>query len=455
MKVLKIIASSVAVLDSNVHTGGGTDDTKALQAVLDLAKDEEVGIHLVMDGAALISRLFVYSNTTIECMNKDCGFFQMDHVDDSMLTNANWDHYEIRTRNIQLLGGTYNQNCLNQAHDHCHGDRYYTAPDGRQIKEISFNLCLEFYGVGDMLVRDITIAQFRTFAFTVGCFRNLIIEDVWLDMQHHMMGNQDGFHFWGPGQYLTVRNCGGCVSDDIMNIGPDEMDEVSDITDVLVDGMFLEDAEQAVRLLSRGTGRLDRVTIRNVTGQYRSFGFYINPWFPDKQCGNFGNIFIENVDLKEQPHTYPYYGPILFSVGGNVECLTLKNIRHHNSYDNRRLIDLGLPFYSSYGEPHGEDSLEHHQRMKTVIIDGLTVTENEKDPMGKTYLRLYDNVENLILKNILVLKDQGQPNGTFLDFAGLGHIEHLITESIYIRGVKTVCSDYDRIEEQLQPANTL
>lgn len=118
-------------------------------------------------------------------MNKDCGFYQMDHIDDSMLTNANWDHYEIRTRNIQLLGGTYNQNCLNQAHDHHHGERYYTSPDGRKIQEISFNLCLEFYGVGDMLVRDITIAQFRTFAFTVGCFKNVTIENVWLDMQHH------------------------------------------------------------------------------------------------------------------------------------------------------------------------------------------------------------------------------------------------------------------------------
>lgn len=455
MKVIKILASTIAALDSNVHTGGGTDDTAALQAVLDRAKDEEVGIHLVMDGAALISRLFIYSNTTIECLNKDCGFYQMDHVDDSMLTNANWDHYEIRTRHIQLLGGTYNQNCLHQAHDHSHGERYYTAPDGREIKEIDFNLCLEFYGVGDMLVRDVTIAAFRTFAFTVGCFKNVTIENVWLDMQHHMNGNQDGFHFWGPGQYLTVRNCGGCVSDDIMNLGPDEMDEISDITDVLVDGMFLEDAEQAVRLLSRGTGRLDRVTIRNVTGQYRSFGFYINPWFPDDACGNFGNIFFENIDLKEHPHTYSYYGPVLLSVGGNIECLTLKNIRHHNSYDARRLFDFGLPFYSSFSKALDESSQEHHQRMQTIIIDGLTVTENENDPMGKTYIKVHENIENLVLKNILVLKNQPEANGTFLDFAEMGHIDHLFIKSVCIRGIKTVCADDEKIGEQLPITDSL
>lgn len=455
MKVIKVLASTVAALDSNVHTGGGTDDTAALQAVLDIAKDDDVGVHLIMDGAALISRLLVYSDTTIECLNKDCGFYQIDHTNNSMLTNANWAHYEIKTRNIQLLGGTYNQNCLNQAHDHSRGEQYYTTPDSRKIKETEFNLCLEFYGVGDMLVRDLTIAQFRTFAFTVGCFKNVTVENVWLDMKHHMNGNQDGFHFWGPGQYLTVRNCGGCVSDDIMNIGPDEMDEVSDITDVLVDGLFLEDAEQAVRLLSRGSGRLDRVTVRNVTGQYRSFGFYINPWFESNTFGNFGNIFFENIDLKENTHTYKYYGPILFSVGGNIECLTLKNIRHHSSFDTRRLFDFGLPFCSSFKKNLDENSLEHSQHMQTIIIDGLTVTENPTDPMGKTYIKVHENIENLVLKNILVLKEQPKNNGTFLDFAEMGHIDNLYTKSICIQGVETVCSDNEKIGKRLQISDSL
>ena len=70
-----VYASSVAKLDSNVHTGGGTDDTAALQAVLDRAKTEG-GIHLIMDGAALVSHLEVYSNTTIECLNASCGFYR-------------------------------------------------------------------------------------------------------------------------------------------------------------------------------------------------------------------------------------------------------------------------------------------------------------------------------------------------------------------------------------------
>ena len=83
----KIIASEIAILDSNVHTGGGTDATEQLQAALDVAKNEG-GVHLVMDGAALIKGLKVHSNTVIECINDDCGFFMADHTNRPILTNG-------------------------------------------------------------------------------------------------------------------------------------------------------------------------------------------------------------------------------------------------------------------------------------------------------------------------------------------------------------------------------
>jgi len=440
-----IYASSVAKLDSSVVYGGGTDDTEALQKVLDLAAEENTGLHLIMDGAALISRLRVHSDTTIECLNKDCGFYQKDWTNDSMLTNANWDNYELKTKNISLIGGTYNQNCLHQTHDNQHTYTDFCMVDETGHREKTFTLCIEFYGVEDLLVRDITIRAFRTFAFTVGCFRHVTVENVWLDMQHHMNGNQDGFHFWGPGQYLTVRNCGGCVSDDIMNIGPDERDKISSITDVLVDGLFLDDAEQAVRLLSRGSGRLDRVTIRNVTGQYRSFGFYIDPWFHD-ELGNFGNIFIENVDLKEHPHTYEYRSPILFSVAGNIECLTLKNIRHHNGLDRRPLFDFGLPF----GRPDDDPERAHRQRIQTIIIDGLTVTESEEDACDRDYMMIYDRIDTLVLKNILVLKNQKEENGTLIRFLEDGEVGTLLSESVYTKGLKTVISDPSKVLSELK-----
>src|SRR5664280_2324763 len=49
-----------AKLDSNVHTGGGTDDTAILQSILDKVKVSG-SLHLVMDGAALIKGLDIHS----------------------------------------------------------------------------------------------------------------------------------------------------------------------------------------------------------------------------------------------------------------------------------------------------------------------------------------------------------------------------------------------------------
>ena len=449
MIIRKVYASTVAKLNSSVHSGGGDDDTAALQAVLDEAKDGNAGIHLIMDGAALISQLRLYSNTTIECLTKDCGFYQIAWTNKAMITNAEQDHHVCRARNISLLGGTYHQNGQNQEHDVILEDHdWMEAPDENGNSSKSFFVVgLEFYGVEHMLIRDVTLRDFRTFGLLVGCFRNLTVDNLWLDLPYGTRGNQDGLHFWGPGQFLNVLNCGGKVGDDIINVGPDEWDGKSSITDVLIDGIMMDEGEQAVRLLSRGEGVLDRVTIRNVTGNYRSYGFYINPWFP-QTMGNFRNIFIENVDLQALPNTYTYHDPFLFSIGGNIECLTLKNIRSHNSCDNRTLIELGLPFCDTTQKNYETFDWSQEQHMENIIIDGLTITERESDPRDTRYIRVYQKVENLFLKNVIVSKKQ-EPNGTLLYFEKFGEVDTLLCESIHTRGLEELTNDETKIRNRL------
>jgi hypothetical protein len=64
---VRVIASLAgAHLDSNLMTGGGTDDTEILQRLLDGAANARP-VHLIIDGAALARGLNVYGNTTIEC----------------------------------------------------------------------------------------------------------------------------------------------------------------------------------------------------------------------------------------------------------------------------------------------------------------------------------------------------------------------------------------------------
>lgn len=445
MRVRTVYASSVAKLNSNVYTGGGDDDTLALQQVLDEAKDPETGIHLIVDGAALITQLRVWSNTTIECLTRDCGFYQKDNSDCSMLCCAETTFYnrvyERRTKNVVIAGGTYNHNGQNQGHDNLNVQHKFDMGE-----EKWFNLCIELLGVEHLHIKDIIVRDFRTFAVTIGCFRDVTLENIWLELPNGTRENQDGYHFWGPGQFLKVINCGGRVGDDMINVGPDELDRESSITDVLIDGIMMEEGEQGIRLLSRKNGALDRVTIRNVNGNYKSYGFYIEPWFAADGEGNLKNIFIENVDLQPIKNGYDYRPPFLFSIGGNVECLTLKNIRHHNNqHDNRALIEIGLPFGTTNPNNFDDYPREVHQKIQTIIIDGLTITEQAGEPEGTEYIGIYDKVDNLILKNVIVIKDQ-EENGTLVHFAKKGRIENLVTENIHTKGLKCLFDDESKID---------
>lgn len=442
MSIKTYRASDYVPLTSDVRLGGGDDVTEGLQAILDQAKTEG-GVHLVMDGAARISGLRVYSNTTIECLTRDCGFFQTAGSDCALVTNAGWDYYDRKTRNVRLLGGTYNQDCLRQRHDRPSSG----AEEERIFGETRYVFALEFYGIEHLEIRDLTVRNFRTFAVTVGGFQNVLIENVWLDLPDRMQAqNQDGFHFWGPGRFLTVRNVGGRVGDDFMNIGPDEMDRRSSISDVLVDGVFLDDADQAIRLLSRGTGRLDRVTLRNISGTYRSFGFYINCWFPGETFGDFGNIFIENVDLRQTAPNYDYRAPMLFSVGGNVESLTVKNLRHHKPSDSRALFELGLPSYD-LRYPYDPGNMP---RMENVEIEGLTVFEEGGAAAGAEYIQIFLPMERLSLKNVTVIrKDLPARSGHLLSVREDGGISLLVLNDVYASGFRTLIDGDERIGEIL------
>ncbi len=444
MKIKTFLASEIAVLDSNVYTGGGTDDTAALQAALDEAATCG-GVRLIMDGAALISGLRLYSNTTIECLSRDCGFYQKENANQAIITNYNWDMYQINTRNIVLKGGTYNQNCLHQAHDVAPEETPY--PDEAAKVLLSggrhWIFALEFYGIEYLTVQEVTLRDFRTFSTTIGGFRNVTIENVWLDLPNRMHAqNQDGFHFWGPGQFLTVKNVGGQVGDDFMNLGPDEVDCTSSITDVLVDGVFLEDADQSIRMLSRGTGTLDRVTVRNVSGTYRSFGFYINNWFPGNTYGDFKNIFIENVDLRQTEPNYDYRAPMLFGIGGNIESLTMKNIRHHQPTDARTLFEIGRPFY----DLNFDFPADHLPMMENIVIDGLTVMEETDAAANAEYVQVYLPIERLALKDVTVIrKNLEQPAGHLLAVKEKGAIQRLDLQDISANGFETLVAGEERI----------
>lgn len=118
------------------------------------------------------------------------------------------------------------------------------------MEDATLVVALFFVGVENLLVRDLTIVDQRTYAFLASNWNHVDIDRVRIELPARVHGqNQDGFHFFGPGRFLNIRNVSGRTSDDFIALAPDENDDESSIEDVLIDGVMLDDADQAIRML--------------------------------------------------------------------------------------------------------------------------------------------------------------------------------------------------------------
>lgn len=457
----KIYASDIVKLDSNVISGGGTDVTKELQEILDKAP-EFGGLHLILDGAALVSGLKLHSNTIIECPNKDCGLYLTDGANRAILSNYDWSFYTIKTHDVTVKGGTYNHNCANQAwyvpaEEHP-WPKDFDPYEGIEEIERHFVFLFEFYGVRNFLVDDVLFLNQRGYTVSLGNFENARIENSEIKMTIHMRpSNQDGFHFFGPGKFLVMKNVRGCTGDDFMNISPDELDGRSSITDVLIDGIFFDGTNQGIRMLSRKSGRLDRVTFKNITGTYRTFAFSIIPFYTDDVFGNFGDLYFENIDLRQIEETY-HYTPLTFcQIGGNIDSITMNNVRFHNPVRKNVVFDIGRPFHYVPPEFTEEERLfyglsentqmfeagwmpENGARpcIKNFMIDGLTVINDGKADDTDIFELRY-KIENFVAKNIYVFRSEdAKTSGNLIKLRDEANIGNLIIEDIFAEKLNSV-----------------
>ena len=339
-----IIASEAgAKLDSDVTKGGGTDDTALIQGILDRAP--KLGsLKLVVDGAILVKGLKIHSNTTIECLTSDCGFFLADHSDQPIIINADPSRTERKNHNIAFVGGTYNGNSANQTHITLETK----LPPGR-----NWTHAFALYGVEQVTLRDVTIKDMCTFAVHFSNWRRVTCENVFIHLSQTPVPLQCGIQFQGPGQFLSMRNIHGNAGDDIIALNADGYNSDWDkkgefslnnflgpnvgfgpITDVDIEGVFIDGGHNGIRIHSR-VSRVDRVSIRNVQGTFTKYGFFMGPaWRPG---GNLGNITFENIDLRPLE---PDFGPLpfVFQIQGNIEQLTLRNIHSHLPVDSRPVV---------------------------------------------------------------------------------------------------------------------
>lgn len=421
-----------AKLDCNVYTGGGTDDTAVLQECLDKALTLG-NLHLIMDGAALITGLYIHSNTTIECLNHSCGFFLKDYSNRTVIQNANIRmNGEVIDKNITLIGGTYNQNGHNQLKN---------KPNTEGMT--NWVMGMQFYGVENFIAQNITIQDARTFASCIANFHNVKMENIHIDNpelnknEQPAGRNQDGLHFFGPGQLLSLKNIRGRSGDDLIAITTDELDHISGITDIYIDGVFANDCSQVIRLLSVDKGRLDRVIIKNVTGTYKSFGFFINPHKPGK-FGNFGNIIIDTVDLRQSEPIYHYTSPFLLRIHGRIESITLKNIFHHLPKDQRPIIELGWPETMAPYWDSVEDKFQrnHEVDIKSIVVDGLHIYTEDETYKEAPFISVLGKTDNFVLRNCEVISKE--KCAALIELSEKAQIDNLLISNVLAKNIDDI-----------------
>ena len=435
-----ICASSTgAKLDSDVRTGGGHDDTAPLQAALDQAGNGP--LELIMDGAALVSGLTIRSHTTIRCVSSSCGFFLKKQSNRPILINAHRtaDPGAILDQDIRLLGGTYNGNGLTDDQG---------AADGNQLKstrEYSFTVALGFYGISDFTAAGITILHPRNYALHLANWHHVVLENDRVDVGVSEGINYDGIHFNGPGQDASIRNLSVHSWDDALAFNADDQAVVNSpdgprmsnpisygvpwivngpISDVVVDGLFLDHTLFGLRILSTSS-RVDRITVKNIHGDSRGWAVTIDNFFGNFHSGpgNIGGITIENVDVN--PHDWPgayKWGRDLvnkyLNIGCSIESLSLKNIRHSHRTDDRPAINFAT-----------------NARVQSLQIDGLIIQDAGKieDALPRIALVGAAAVDHFSLSGVSWLRSTDLPRaGVLVETRGSGGIGVLSMRGIAV-----------------------
>ena len=411
--------------------GGGTDETELLQAILDKA-EEWGGLTLEVDGAILTRGMAIHSNTTIHCANQNCGFFLKDGAAQPLARNAHLSYLNIHDENISLLGGTYNLNSPGQDR----AEVPVIPTEGEENLLSAWLMGIKFLGVRGLTMRDMRLVNQRTFAGLFANWEHIVIENFAIDLlDERDAQNQDGLHFWGPGRDLSIRNIRGGSGDDFMALAPDEHDFKSDITDVLIDGVYLENADQGIRMLSRGPGKLDRVTVRNVYGTYKSCGFFINPAFGKGlgDCeGNYGSITLENIQLRQTYHKYAQHAhAFLFRIGGRMQSLTLKNIQAIEPNDARPLVDIS----HIYGHWSRTGSCVD---IANLTVDGLEILNREGTVDPADYISVDGKVDHLTVRNVLVNRDGHPAADRLVAVKEAGQVKSLMISQVQAMGIDSV-----------------
>jgi hypothetical protein len=344
-------------LNSDVTSGGGSDDTTILQTALNTAPT--VGeLHLIMDGASLVSGLKVYSNTTIEGINNG-GLFLATGANKPTIQNAHRTGGSIIDSNIVIKNITINHNT--------NGQSKFEGAGSPPVAPITSGMT--FFGVNNLTLDNIKSIDARGYNTWAANVHNLITNNLWLVYTGSAVDNHDGLHINGPASNVVINNTRLTgLTDDGIAISPDDDPNAAggqglvlygNIIDVSIDNLNFDRTFYGVRVLCN-THRLEQMYIHNVYGFIQDNVLKLDDYsyIIGSGVGNIGMVTLDGMNVNtyiQNPQDFIHGEAI--EVGANVDVLNLRNIIQGTGwYDDYRPIlrvdNFNVPANTGHGNIH-------------------------------------------------------------------------------------------------------
>ena len=241
-------------------------------------------------------------------------------------------------RDIHIEGGIWDyNNTAQKPNPHLDGSRAHlpSHKDGNpdtvvRYTDDYFGSIMRFLGVRRLSVTGVTFKDPVTYCLHMAETEYFTVENIRFDMNYGNPQpiNMDGVHIDGGCRFGCIRNIQGTCYDDVVALNADDGHD-GFISDIVIDGVFADNALRGVRLLSTKSP-VSRISISNVYGTYYQNAILIGYFYPfSGMRGKFDHIVIRSEFASHAPRLpvyrkRPKYEFALIDVQGQVDLSSLQ-----------------------------------------------------------------------------------------------------------------------------------
>lgn len=391
------VTSQLGITSDAVITAGsqtfGTDKRVALQAILDLATEDEP-IVIIWDGKYSVGgTLRIKSNTTIWFM-PGCGVILRNNCNCDLFKNYNPTGSTPIDHDIYLIGEDWIIN-----HNGGHQPSHDTTTDGWLTP-------IRFSGVNNLKITGGNVINGRTFQVWLMNCHYWEVGRIRLDYEPSYAFTAvqtDGLHVNGPSRFghyhdwrsRTGDDCFALNANDVFqNTVPGQIDpcgrftwdpiashgEISDIT--CENGVMMELTTSGIRLLS-AEDAVRRITIKNIKCYSNNTRVLVADNFPSAGCipygtGDIADVLLDNIQIR----SLPIFGTVgYFQIGAKITNMIFRNI---TCPDFQGLLPVFFCKQNLYAQ--------------NILIDGLQL--NNSHTSANSIFLASGYIKNLTMNNV-------------------------------------------------------